>query len=155
VNKLKAKGYDVIERDFLSVTPDEIGTFDAVLMNPPFSNRQDIAHISHALSFLNSDSELTAIMSPQFQTAKIKASENFRELMDLAGAEITPIDKGAFKESGTGVATVMVHLKMSNLLAALDHDPDADSKYGIDLSRARAHEALGHRPRVEPTRLRA
>lgn len=139
--KLAAKGYEPVEKDFLSLTSNDLGSFDAVLMNPPFSNRQDIAHVKHALSFLNSEGELTAIISPQFQSSKIKVSDNFRALMDLAQADITPIDKGAFKESGTGISTVMVHLKMVNLIAALNERNESDAQYGIDLSVAMEHAA--------------
>jgi hypothetical protein len=147
------ENYEVLDKDFLSVSPQETGTFDAVLMNPPFSNRQDIAHILHALSFLNGQGELTAIMSPQFQTAKFKASENFKALMELAQAEITPIAKGAFQESGTAAGTVRVHLKVDKLLAALDKNNESDETYGIDLSRARAH--LQKNESVKPMKLRA
>ena len=47
-------------RDFLAVT-DFQGQYERVLMNPPFSNGQDIAHIKHALTFLRPGGRLVAL----------------------------------------------------------------------------------------------
>ena len=43
---------EVHHKDFLSVEPLELGLFDKVTMNPPFSKLQDIEHIQHAFKFL-------------------------------------------------------------------------------------------------------
>jgi len=40
------------QRDFLKCEPSEFGTFDKIVMNPPFHIRADIRHILHALDFL-------------------------------------------------------------------------------------------------------
>jgi len=47
--------------DFLACTTEQLGRFNKVLMNPPFHNGADIAHIKHALHFLERDSVLVAI----------------------------------------------------------------------------------------------
>lgn len=133
IKRLKAKGYDVIEQDFLSVSPSDVGPVDAVLMNPPFSGRQDVAHVKHALGFLAPDGELTAIMSPQFQSSNIKVSANFRELVQLSGADVEAIEAGAFKASGTNVSTVRVHIKMASLMAGLALNGKTAEDYGLSL----------------------
>jgi phospholipid N-methyltransferase len=38
--------------DFLAQTPDGLGTFDGIIMNPPFKMGRDIRHILHAVDFL-------------------------------------------------------------------------------------------------------
>lgn len=136
VSALKAKGYSPMERDFLSVQPDEMDAFDGVLMNPPFSNRQDIAHVRHALGFLHGKGELCAIMSPQFTQSKIKDSLNFKNLIEMSGAEVQSMDAGTFKESGTQAKTVMIHIQMPRLLESLKSRGETGEEYGLDLSVA-------------------
>lgn len=133
---LKAKGYAPLERDFLSVTPEETGLFDAVIMNPPFSNRQDIAHVRHALSFLKPEGELVSIMSPAFQTSQVEDARNFAGLVKLAEADVQDIGSGAFKASGTAVKTVMVRFSMSTLLVALDEQDRSANEFKLALSQA-------------------
>lgn len=89
-------------RDFLTVTPEELGTFDAVVMNPPFHMRADIRHIRHALKFLNPGGKLAAIC--------MNTAQRFNELRELADSweEIPP---GAFRGEGTEVPTVMLTIR--------------------------------------------
>lgn len=84
--------------DFLSCN-GELGKFDRILMNPPFSRGQDVAHIMHALNFLEEGGRLVAICS-----ASQAAEKALRPLSSLW----REIEAGAFKESGTGVKTVML-----------------------------------------------
>jgi hypothetical protein len=92
--------------DFLSVEPTPV--FDGVLMNSPFAGQADIKHVTHAMKFLKPDGRLVAIMSNGIVFRTNKATVEFRELMERHGGEITRLPEGAFKESGTGVNTVMV-----------------------------------------------
>lgn len=46
---------------FLSLDPDDLGSFDHVIMNPPFENANDIRHIQHAKAFLKPRGLLVAI----------------------------------------------------------------------------------------------
>lgn len=50
---------EVINADFM--TPLALGTFDRIIINPPFSNGQDIAHIKRSLSMLRPAGRLVAI----------------------------------------------------------------------------------------------
>ena len=64
VEQLKSRFPD-IERhgeDFLEVTPEEIGRFDAIIMNPPFGRRQAPKHVEHARRFLKTGGQITAIV---------------------------------------------------------------------------------------------
>lgn len=113
VAKLRAKGYTVIEGDFLCVEPDTV--FDRVLMNPPFGNQADMRHVEHAAKFLKPDGQLVSIMGTAYQSRDTAVADSFRNLLETAGDFIQDIEPGAFKESGTNVATVMISLDADRL----------------------------------------
>ena len=116
---LKEKGYDVIEEDFLSLSPDDLGLFDAIVANPPFSNNQDIEHVTHMLKFLKPGGILSVITSTRWMTGAQKAHREFRALMDIMGATWVEIDAGAFKSSGTMVPTLRIRLQKAEAPAVV------------------------------------
>ena len=111
VNLLKDKGYAVVEQDFLSVTPEALGLFDAIVANPPFSRNQDIDHVLHMLKFLKPGGTLSVITSQSWMNGTQKKQLAFRELLAANQARIEEIPAGAFKSSGTDVATARITLK--------------------------------------------
>ncbi|NEX60155.1 hypothetical protein [Noviherbaspirillum galbum] len=117
---LQAKGYDVIEQDFLTVTPEQTGLVDVVVMNPPFSNGQDCAHVLAAYRFLKPGGVLSAITSVSWMHGKQKKQQAFLRFLQNLNAQIDDIDAGAFAESGTGVPTL--HIVLSK---PLDSEPVA------------------------------
>jgi len=118
--KLRAQGYDVIERDFLSVTPAEIGQFDAVLANPPFTRNQDILHTMHMFQFIRPGGALSVIMSTAWLEGKTKAHRQFKEFLETQDVTVTAIEAGAFKESGTTVSTVRLDFREVNVPRAAE-----------------------------------
>lgn len=54
-------GVTIKQRDFLACTPADLGTFDAVAMNPPFHMRADLRHIQHARHFLRPGGRLAGL----------------------------------------------------------------------------------------------
>jgi predicted RNA methylase len=102
--QLYGKGNCTIkQRDFLAVKPSDIGLFDAVLMNPPFHMRSDIAHIKHALSFLKPGCSLVAIC--------MQGHRRIEELKPLA-SEWIDLEPDTFKETGTKtLATMLLIIK--------------------------------------------
>lgn len=112
--KLRAQGYEVIERDFLRVTPEEIGTFDAVLANPPFTKNQDIQHVMHMLQFIRPGGALSVIMSTGWLEGKTKMHAQFREFLATQDVTVAAIEAGAFRESGTTVPTVRLDFRNVN-----------------------------------------
>jgi phospholipid N-methyltransferase len=105
---LSMKGY-APKDDFTDDEPAPI--FDRVLMNPPFENGQDMAHVRRAFEWLKPGGRLIAIMSPgPFWRSDRKAVE-FREWFDSMGGEREDLPEGSFKASGTGVATVLVEVR--------------------------------------------
>ena len=98
--------HHVLQRDFLTVTP--VGTFDRVVMNPPFAARADIAHVEHALRFLNASGRLVAIMSAGVMFREDRVTVGFRRMIEARGGTIEPLPDGCFRSSGTDVRTCLV-----------------------------------------------
>src|SRR4029079_16220661 len=67
--------------DFLTCNGN-LGTFDRIVMNPPFADGQDIDHVRHAFGFLNRGGRLVAIMSegPFFRSDR--KAEDFRAWLE-------------------------------------------------------------------------
>lgn len=112
--RLRAEGFNVVEGDFLKQSPR---TFDRVAMNPPFTRNQDIAHVEHALKFLGPGGVLVAVMSPNTSRPR------FQELIAGRRHEIEKVPAGAFKESGTSIATVVVRIEAPDNVVAVDFAP--------------------------------
>lgn len=93
----------VIHGDFLELSESELGTFDRVVMNPPFENAVDIKHIKKAASLLNAGGVLVAICAngPRQQDA-------LKGWAESSGGywEQLPVD--AFAAEGTNVRTAML-----------------------------------------------
>lgn len=94
-------GVKLIQRDFLTITPEEIGSFDAVIMNPPFTMRSDIRHVLRALQFLRPNGTLAALV--------MDTSHREKALRHLS-TTWEKIPAGAFKSEGTNVPTVMLSI---------------------------------------------
>lgn len=103
---LRARGSadDVIHRDFMECK-NELGQFDRILMNPPFTNAQDVSHIQHAFTMLKPGGLLVAIC---MDGSKQKSA--LLPLVEKTGGIWEPLPAGSFSESGTQVNTVMLTL---------------------------------------------
>lgn len=91
-------GVRLIQRDFLACTVADLGTFDAVAMNPPFHMRADVRHILHAHTFLNPGGKLAALC---FDTPSRE-----KALRHLA-ATWEQIPAGTFGKEGTRVPAIL------------------------------------------------
>ena len=58
---LKARGFKVVQGDFLSLT-DSLGMFDLVVTNPPFSEGRAEAHVTAAIQCLKPGGRIVAVM---------------------------------------------------------------------------------------------
>lgn len=94
--------------DFLTVDPP-VDLFDRVVMNPPFTRQQDIAHVAHALRFVKPGGRLVSVMSPAFEWRDDAKSVAFRAALDLQEAwTVEKLPAGSFKASGTSIDTVLL-----------------------------------------------
>lgn len=107
---LNGLGFRAQARDFLEVLdPALVCVFDAVVMNPPFTKGQAVAHVTHALRFPRIGGHLVAIMPPTWQTSRKKADIELRKLLDRDYRwSVEKLPEGAFKEAGTAVQTVLL-----------------------------------------------
>ena len=109
---LTEHGFEVLAGDFLQVKPDNASQWPRILMNPPFTNDQDIKHVLHAYQFLLPGGKLYAIMSPGFTFAsQRKIRKEFNEFVKRHGRIVRHLPSGTFSESGTDVTTVIVELR--------------------------------------------
>jgi len=93
---------DIEVRDFLE-TDRNLGTFDRIVMNSPFQNAADIAHILHAATLLNPGARLVALCAngPRQQAALIP-------WVDRHGGTWKELPDGSFSEAGTNVRTALL-----------------------------------------------
>jgi ubiquinone/menaquinone biosynthesis C-methylase UbiE len=91
-----------VEADFLECTTDKIGSFDAVIMNPPFHAGADIKHIHHARLLLKPGGRLVALCAngPRQQAELRPLATTWEELPD-----------GTFAEQGTAARVVLMTVK--------------------------------------------
>lgn len=94
--------------DFLTATPQLMGLYDRVLMNPPFTGERDIDHVVHALEFLKPGGKLVAIMSAGTEFRETRKSAAFRDMMQRMGAKWSDLPAGSFSGVGTNVNTIML-----------------------------------------------
>lgn len=100
--------------DFMTYRPPPGVLYDRVVMNPPFSKQQDVAHVTRAFGMVEPGGILVAIMSAGVEFRKDKKAQEFRKLVDDESGEIERLPEDSFKASGTGVNTVLVRLRRSN-----------------------------------------
>jgi predicted RNA methylase len=101
---LYGKGFRYIADDFLAFACRQGHRYQRIVMNPPFTKNQDIKHVRHALTYLEPGGILVAIMLNN-QTRK-----GFVELVTEYDPEIEEVERGAFKESGTVVSTLIMKI---------------------------------------------
>ena len=82
--------------------------FEAIVMNPPFSDNRDIGHIRAAWDHLAPGGRLVAICSEGPFFRQDRAAVAFREWLDGIDASVEKLPPGTFRESGTDVATRLI-----------------------------------------------
>ncbi len=107
-NALCLDDFAVVCSDFLQIAVREV---DAVVMNPPFTRSQDIQHVLRAWEWLRPGGRLVAIMAIGFTFRTDRRAREFREWLQSVGGDYEPLPTDAFKESGTGVSTVLLEVQ--------------------------------------------
>lgn len=100
--------------DFLAIEPQD-AKHDRVVMNPPFSRQADARHVLHAYRFLKPGGRLVAIMAASVTFRDTALYAEVRALAEHGDGSITSLPEGSFKESGTGVNTVLVVIDKPDL----------------------------------------
>lgn len=106
---LSSQGFHVTVGDFLQMTPD--ACYNAVVMNPPFRNGQDMGHVRYAFEFLIAGGVLVAVMSAGMTFRQDRKAVAFRAWLAQRGGTWEELPSGTFKESGTLVNAVLVTVR--------------------------------------------
>lgn len=93
-NVLRAKGHTIAGSNFDEFEPGK--QYDAVIMNPPFSNRQDAAHIMRAYDLLKPGGKLVAIAGEGVFFGSDKKAQGFRDWLEERGAEVEKLPEKTF-----------------------------------------------------------
>ncbi|MGO9665740.1 MAG: DUF3560 domain-containing protein [Polyangia bacterium] len=100
---LQASGFEVSCCDFLAASMpvcfDSEEGHDCVLMNPPFSRGQDVAHILHALKFLKPGGRLVALCA---------AGPRQQAELRLLATTWEELPEGTFADQGTNVRAALM-----------------------------------------------
>lgn len=81
--------------------------YDKIIMNPPFSNERDINHIRLAYDLLGNGGKIVAIMAENSLYYNRESTREFNRWLVKVNAQVIPLPKNTFKESGTLVDVVM------------------------------------------------
>lgn len=139
---LRVKGFEVVGSDFLSHT----GSYDRIVMNPPFERSQDAEHVRHAFDLLAPGGRLVAIMGEGLFFRKQRKDADFRDWLDEVGAdnEKLPEDsfKGAFRSTGVRTRLVWIDKPGETATASEPVAPEKPQKSGKDESMARKIAAM-------------
>lgn len=108
---LKDKGYKLVGKDFMKYRKKK-PLYDRIAMNPPFSRQQDIDHVRHAWKFLKPGGRLVSVMAGGTEFRENRKNTEFLEwASQQPNFEIVPLPEGSFKESGTGVNTIILTIQ--------------------------------------------
>ena len=107
---LEAKGFNVVEHDFMDLKE---GSYDRIVMNPPFSKNMDIEHVRHAYDLLKPGGKLVSIMGEGAFFRSGKTETAFREWLDEVGfSEKLPekffMDKKELRTTGVNARVVEI-----------------------------------------------
>ncbi|QFY09574.1 DUF3560 domain-containing protein [Nonomuraea phyllanthi] len=94
--------------DFLETDTSQLGTYDRVVMNPPFSEGRDIAHVIHALQFVKPGGRLVSVMGQGVTTSRTKAATSFRDMVDERGGWFEDLPAGSFAPATTFSTVIVV-----------------------------------------------
>lgn len=110
VKALERQGHTPVHGCFLEQTEKEIGLFDRIVANPPFTKNQDIDHIRHMFSLLEPGGKIVSIASRSWINGSQKKQVAFKDWLAILDATVTDIPAGEFKESGTNIASVIIEI---------------------------------------------
>lgn len=84
---------------------DQVGFYDRIIMNPPFSDRRDVQHVQHAYDLLKPGGRLVAIMGEGSFFGTDKKAQAFREWLESVGGTEEKLPEGSFNDPTLPVTT--------------------------------------------------
>jgi len=119
---LNNEGHSCLCLDFLLASPNIGPKYDRVVMNPPFTENQDIKHVEHALKFLKPGGRLVSVICGNFERPKLV------KLLEENGGTLKHLEHGVFDESGTGVRTGIITLRKDESVPREDDEWRAEGR---------------------------
>lgn len=110
---LENRGYNLIHDDFLTFENPDNTNYDLIIANPPFNKQDDIRHVSKMIDIAKDDCIIRSVMSNSvtFRENKL-VKEFYKKLYEECDYwHIEPLSDDSFKESGTKVKTVIIHIE--------------------------------------------
>jgi len=98
---LEAKGFNVVGRDFI----DTEGSYDRIIMNPPFSDGRTAQHVQHAYDLLKPGGRLVALVDEGVFFRGDKKAQAFRDWLERVGATDEKLEEGTFNDPSLPVNT--------------------------------------------------
>lgn len=108
VEILVNKGFLTKYADFLEYTTEH--KFNRIVMNPPFTQQQDIMHVEKALSLLKEGGILVSVMSLGVTFRQDNKTKAFWDKVKEYKFEIVSLPQGSFKVSGTMVNAIILKI---------------------------------------------
>lgn len=102
-DECRRKGHAVMVANFLELTPT--ADYDRVVMNPPFYGKHYEKHVRHAMKFLKPGGVLIAVLPAT-------ARYDHGLFDDMPRHAWTDLPVGSFRESGTGVNTTVLKVRV-------------------------------------------
>lgn len=102
--------------------------YDRILMNPPFGDRRDAAHVQHAYELLKPGGRIVAIMGEGVFFGSDKKAQAFRDWLEQKGATDEKLNEGTFLDpglpvnTGTNARMVVIDKPGSEIVAVAEPD---------------------------------
>lgn len=104
---LQEKGYTLVANNFFDI---QSGNYDAIVMNPPFGNLQEVDHIRHAVELVRPGGVVVTLLPPSALFQDTQKAIAFREWLGNFNYYVEELPDGSFLESDrkTGVKVYLL-----------------------------------------------
>jgi len=110
----------IVEGDFLAWAAIAVDRYDAIIMNPPFSNGQDAEHVQAAHRLLAPGGTLVAVLSDGPFYREDRRSAAFRAFLGALPHTTSLLPQDTFRSSGTSVSTRLVTIDSFSIFSGAD-----------------------------------
>ena len=104
----KRANLNLLCSDFFGLSAISKMKYDKIIANPPFSKNQDIDHVREMFKHLAKGGRIVTVTSKHWQISNNKKEREFSDFLEHQDAQILEVEGGAFKDSGTMIASLIV-----------------------------------------------
>jgi len=117
---LQHENFNIVADDFLQFT----GSYDRIVMNPPYAKGAEIEHVMHAFDCLNGGGIIVAVVSQAWQHRTDKKYATFRSFIEQQQYSWDELAPDTFRESGASVQTGILTMHKKAESKALPKMPE-------------------------------